>query len=119
MRDAVRLNGLTFFACHGALPHERTVPQEFQVDVEILTDLKPAGVSDRLTDTVDYALIARRVRQVMEGESRQLLEALAESIAESLLSLGPTAAVRVRVKKTAPPLGILAQSAEVEIFREA
>lgn len=117
MGDCIRLSGLRFLACHGALPHEKTVPQEFSVDIELSADLSPAGTSDRLAETVDYGEVARRVAAVMNGRRRNLLETLAEDIFQSLKGLPGVLAVRVRVKKMAPPLGILAASAEVDIER--
>ena len=81
-------------------------------------DLRPPGRSDRLEDTISYAHIYRAVKEVMEGEPRNLLEAAAQSIADRVLSDFPVESVGVRVKKSHPPIrGSIIESATVEIFR--
>ena len=55
------------------------------VDLELERDLTVAGRSDQLADTVDYGAVYQVVREVMEGPPRNLLERLAEDIAQRLL----------------------------------
>jgi len=114
--DRLILQGMTFSGRHGVLPAEREQPQPFTVDVELLADLAPAGGSDRLQDTIDYTAAYELVRDVVEGEHRDLLEALAERIAAGLLSFGGVAEARVRVAKK-PPLPGEFQAFAVEIER--
>ena len=69
-------------------------------------------------DTISYAHIYRAVKEVMEGEPRNLLEAAAQSIADRVLSEFAVASVGVRVKKPHPPIrGSVIEYATVEIFR--
>ena len=117
MVDQVRLMGLRFQACHGVLAHEKSVPQPFEVDVEMATDLSVAGASDRVEDTVNYAAVAATVQQVVEGPAVALLERLATLIAERVLAMKGVGAVRVRVRKMSPPIGVGARYAEVEVMR--
>lgn len=114
--DRLILQGMTFDGRHGVLPSEREQAQPFTVDVELQADLAPAGASDRLQDTIDYTLAHEIVRQVVEGEHRDLLEALAEQIASRLLALGGVTGARVRVAKQ-PPLPGSFQAFAVEIER--
>lgn len=65
--DRIELRGLRFWAAHGALPEEALRPQPFEVDLDLLVDLRPSGRSDRLSETVDYAELCEAVRSVMEG----------------------------------------------------
>ena len=118
--DRIILTGMQFYGFHGVNPEERRLGQSFVVDLEAEIDLRPAGRSDHLADTVSYAHLYRTARQVMEGEPCQLLEAAAENIAELTLSLYPPIdAVRVRVSKPRPPVkGSVIESAAVEIYRE-
>ena len=118
MADRVRLVGLRFQACHGALPHEREVPQGFEVDVEMTCDLSRAGASDRLEDTVSYGAVAEVVRQVMEAAPVALLERLATLVAQNVLGLSGVLSVSVRVRKMAPPLAVGGGYAEVEVVRD-
>ena len=80
--------------------------------------MRQAGDSDRLEDTVSYSLLYRTVKLVMEGESKNLLEATAQTIAELVLTEFPVKGVRVRVKKPRPPIrGSVIDNAAVEIYR--
>ena len=74
--------GLRELGVHGVLPEEQTRPQPFEVDVELRVDLTPAGQSDSLDNTVDYAAVAEAVSRVVTSERYQLLERLATRIAE-------------------------------------
>lgn len=101
--DRILLEGMTFRGRHGVLASEREEAQPFTVDVELAADLTRAGASDRLADTVDYTAAHAIVREVVEGEHRDLLEALAAAIADRLVGLDGVWAARVRVAKK-PPL---------------
>ena len=118
--DRIILTGMQFYGFHGVNPEERRLGQPFVVDLEAEIDLRQAGRSDHLAETVSYAHLYRTARQVMEGEPRQLLEAAAENIAELMLALYSSIdAVRVRVSKPRPPIkGSVIESAAVEIYRE-
>jgi 7,8-dihydroneopterin aldolase/epimerase/oxygenase len=99
MTDRIVLAGMRFVGRHGVLPEERAQGQPFLVDVELEGDLRRAGARDELAYTVDYRQVYAAVRSVLEGEPKQLLEALAEEIATQLLVLERVAAVTVRVRK--------------------
>ena len=109
---------MRFYGFHGVNPEERVLGQEYLVDLTVEMDLGGAGRSDRLEDTISYAHIYRAVKDVMEGEPRNLLEAAAQSIADRVLSEFPVDSVTVRVKKPHPPIrGSIIESATVEIYR--
>ncbi len=98
--DRILLEGMTFFGYHGALPAERELGQRFVVDVEMRLDLKPAGLSDDLSKTVDYGAVHDIVKEIVEGEPLDLIEAVAERIAAAILENHPTiGAVQVKVAK--------------------
>ena len=97
--DRIVLQGMSFQGRHGVRPAERDHAQEFKVDVEVESDLREPGRSDRLEDTVDYTRIRGIAREVIEGESAKLLETLATRIAERVLELPRVAAVSVRIAK--------------------
>ncbi len=117
MADQIRLLGLRFQACHGVLPHEKSVAQPFEVDLEVNVNLNAAGESDRVEDTVNYAMMADIVAEVMAGSPVALLERLASLIAEGILAIGTPESVRVRVRKMNPPMAVGGGVAEVEVFR--
>ena len=84
--DRIFLCGMRFMACHGVLPHEREIPQPFEADVELGLDLRAAGESDNIEDTVNYAKVYDVVSTDLTVTSKKLIEALAEEIAEDLLN---------------------------------
>jgi dihydroneopterin aldolase len=97
--DRVLLEGMTFLGRHGVRAAERERPQEFRVDVEVDCDLSEPGRTDRLEDTVDYTRLRAIAKEVIEGESHNLLESLAARIAERVLQLPKVRAVAVSIAK--------------------
>ncbi len=117
--DRVLLEGMVFFGRHGVLATERELGQRFVVDLEMGLDLRRAGVSDDLAETVDYSEVYHRVREIVEGEPYDLIEAVAERVAASVLETHPRIeVVRVKVSKPDVRLGgtVLGGSA-VEVLR--
>jgi len=103
--DKIMARGLTFMACHGVLAEEKVQPQTFRIDLDLYLDLEPAGRSDDLQDTVSYAEVFDEVRQIVENESYNLLETLAEKIAAALLSGYPLlTGVEITVYKPHAPV---------------
>ena len=119
MGDKIRLQGMQFYAYHGGNPEERSLGQPFVVDLEVELDLRRAGQSDDLDDTVSYTHLYRVVREVMESQPRHLLEAVAEEIARRVLAEHPPVQqVEVRVTKVRPPIkGAVVAGATIEIER--
>lgn len=101
MSDRIRVEGLAVLGSVGVYPHERQARQRLVIDLELEADLGLAGRSDRLSDTLDYAEAARVAREVVTERHHQLIESIAETIAERLLAglAGRVQAVRVRVGK--------------------
>src|SRR5215207_6915083 len=117
--DKILLEGMVFFGRHGTLPAERELGQPFVVDVELRLDLRPAGLSDDLTQTVDYGEVHKRAREIVEGPPVNLTETIAERIAATVLGEHPPVeAVRVKVAKPHVRLGdTLLRGSAVEILR--
>jgi dihydroneopterin aldolase len=97
--DRILMEGMAFFGHHGLFPAERELGARFLVDVALEADLAGAGRSDRLADTIDYSHAYGLVREVVEGEPFHLIEAVAERIADRLLTLEKVRRVTVRVRK--------------------
>ena len=119
MTDEVFLEGLRFYAYHGVNPEERTQGQRFVVDVRIAADLRQAGRADDLAQTLNYSTAYKRVRAIVEGEPRDLIETVAEEIATTLLRDFPSAqAITVTVRKPEVALkGAILDAAGVRIHR--
>ncbi len=119
MTDDVFLEGLRFYAYHGANPEERAQGQRFTVDVRLATDLQEAGLTDDLGRTINYSAAYKRIRAIVEGPPRDLIEAVAEEIAQALLADFPTArSVTVTVRKPEVALkGAILDAAGISILR--
>lgn len=116
--DRIFLRGMRFMACHGVLPHEREVPQPFEVDVELGLDLRTVGESDDLAATVNYAEVYDIVSTDLTVTSKKLIEALAEEIAEDLMNaFARLRWVRVTVHKPAAPIDGIFSDVGVSILR--
>ncbi len=83
--DRIALTGMEFYGYHGCLPEEMVKGQRFYIDAELFLDLRQAGKSDELGDTVNYAEVFEEIRQVVEGAPKQLIEAVAEAAVERVL----------------------------------
>ena len=104
---------------HGGLPEEALRPQPFEVDLELLVDLRPAGRTDELAATIDYAELCEAARAVIEGPHALLLEHLAEKVAERALAVahGRAQGVVVTVRKLRPPVPVELATAAVRVHR--
>ncbi len=117
-QDRIVLKGMQFYGFHGVNPEERVMGQRYLVDLVAELDMSQAGQTDQLTDTVSYTHLYRRVKEVMEGQPVNLLERLAQIIADRVLEEGRVSAVEVTVKKPHPPIkGSMIDYAAVEIRR--
>ncbi len=87
----------------GIYPWERIVPQTIQIDLEIALPTSRACQSDNIQDALDYALIIEKINRILKENHFSLLEALAEHIAQTILTEFRSPWVKVRVAK----LGII------------
>jgi dihydroneopterin aldolase len=116
--DRIILKGMQFYGFHGVNAEEKALGQNYVVDLAVEVDLTLPGQSDRLGDTVSYTQLYRTVKEVIEGESRNLLEGIAHSIAGRVLQDHPVTSVQLTVKKPHPPIkGSMVAYAAVEIHR--
>jgi dihydroneopterin aldolase len=116
MTDRIILENMLFYGYHGVLPAETSLGQRFAVSLAVECPQQTAGKTGELSDTLDYARIYAKVKEIMEGGPCRLLETLAEKIAAQVLALGAVR-VRVTVKKLHPPLPGALDFAAVEITR--
>lgn len=120
--DRIRLTGLSARGYHGILPSERQEGQLFSVD--LVLDLGQRGTAvaaqtDSLDDAVDYSVIAGQVIELIEGEPVNLIETLAERVADVALAHHRVRSVRVTVHKPQAPLTVAFDDVAVSIRRTA
>ncbi|ACA58664.1 dihydroneopterin aldolase [Candidatus Desulforudis audaxviator] len=117
MKDRIIMEGLEFHGYHGVLDAEREMGQPFQIDLELVLDLGPAGRADDLARTVDYSAVYTEVKKTFQARRYRLLEAVAEAVAAAVLSSFPVDEVRVRVRKPHAPVRGRFKYFAVEITR--
>ncbi|MGH9123396.1 MAG: dihydroneopterin aldolase [Acidimicrobiales bacterium] len=117
--DRIELRGIRALGTHGVLPEEQKRPQPFSIDIDLVADLRAAGQSDQLEETVDYGAVAEAVVGEVEGPSVALMERLAQRVADRVLSMaGPRAtSVTVTIRKLRPPVPVHMESAGVQVIR--
>lgn len=98
MNVDIEIYGLEIFGYHGVLPQEQKDGQRFLYDITLTAH--DAGVrTDKLHDTIDYTEVVEVVRRISGDRRFNLIEALAATIADELLSRFEVSRVRVRVRK--------------------
>jgi dihydroneopterin aldolase len=117
MSDVIRLSGLTTHGYHGVFPEERETGQPFVVDLEVRTSIRQAAASDDLADTIDYGALAQAIADVVGGEPRNLIETVAENIAEVVLQDERIASVKVTLHKPNAPIPLTFSDVAIEIER--
>ncbi|MER6139639.1 dihydroneopterin aldolase [Streptomyces sparsogenes] len=115
--DRVALRGLRARGHHGVFPHEREEGQTFVVDLVLGLDTRPAAAADDLTKTVHYGVVAEQVVEVVEGEPVDLIETLAERIAERCLGHEAVREVEVVVHKPEAPITVPFDDVTITITR--
>ena len=118
-RDRIVVTGIRGHGRHGVFDHERRDGQEFAVDVELEVGTTAAARSDDLADTVDYGQVAIAVHALIVGEPVDLVETLAERIADACLAFGGVHAVTVTVHKPSAPIPVPFDDVQLRIRRTA
>ncbi len=106
MTDRISITGIRAIGYHGVYPHERCDGQEFVADVVLELSLRPAAASDDVADTVHYGEVAEGVAAVLSGEPADLIETVAERIADGVLGFSKVDAVTVTVHKPQAPIAV-------------
>jgi 7,8-dihydroneopterin aldolase/epimerase/oxygenase len=115
--DRIRLTGLTVFGHHGVFEHEKRDGQDFVVDVTIWLDLTRAVATDDLTETVHYGELAGLAAGIIAGPPRDLIEAVAGEIAETVMARYPVHAAEVTVHKPFAPIPLTFTDVSVTVRR--
>lgn len=118
MSDSIVFKGLRAQSRIGVTPEERAEPQGLIIDLQLDMDLRPAGASDDLADTVDYSAVTQEVVALAGDSEVLLLERLAQLIADRLLADKRLTGVTVVVGKEAPPIPEEVEGVTVRIVRQ-
>ena len=115
--DIIRLHNMQFYGYHGVSESEKHLGGKFEVDVEMMTDLKEACENDDLDASIDYEAVYKTVNNCVKNDSYYLIEALANSIAKELLIEFSITEIMVRVRKPHAPINGMLDTVEIEISR--
>lgn len=115
--DKMFLTGMQFYGRHGVFHEEKAMGQKFIIDVELSLDLKKAGLSDDIANTLNYADIYAIVKNITTMQSFNLIEALAEAIAHEILASYRVDQVVVKVLKPHAPISGIFDYMGCEIVR--
>jgi FolB domain-containing protein len=113
--DKIIIKDLLVRGIIGVNDWEREHPQDILINIEVEADLKKAGESDNIEDSVNYRTLAKKVIAHSEKASRLTVEALAADIAKICVAEHGVISARVRVEK--PGAVRFAKSVGVEIER--
>jgi 7,8-dihydroneopterin aldolase/epimerase/oxygenase len=116
--DKIYVNGMEFYGYHGVLPEETVLGQRFLVDLVAEIDLKEAGLTDNLEESISYVDLYQVCQGIVEGEPFKLIETVAEKVAMVILEqFAKVKQVSVKVVKPNPPIKGHYHSVAVEIIR--
>ncbi len=97
--DIIYLHDLRIDTVIGVFDWERRVKQTLILDLDMGSDIRRAAASDDLADTLNYKAVAKRVIDFVEHSEYQLVETLAERVAELILSEFGVPWLRLRLNK--------------------
>jgi dihydroneopterin aldolase len=115
--DEITLTGLRVFGRHGVYEQERRDGQQFVVDTTLYVSTAAAAASDDVAETVHYGEVAARIAQIVGGEPVNLLETLAQRIADAMLAYDGVRMVAVTVHKPGAPIDLDFADVSVTIRR--
>jgi dihydroneopterin aldolase len=117
--DAIYITDIRAYGYTGALPEENVLGQWFRVDLVLWMDLSPAGQSDQLADTHNYAIATLAVQTLIRTLPFRLIETLASEIAKTVLRTDDRLSqIQVKLTKLTPPIPDFTGQVAVEISRD-
>jgi dihydroneopterin aldolase len=104
MSDQLAVRGIAIHGHHGVFDFERAEGQTFVIDLLLGVDSQRAAGTDDLADTVDYGTLVADVKAAVEKDPVDLIETLAQRIADVCLGRGQVEWVEVTVHKPHAPI---------------
>lgn len=115
--DIIQLTGIRCYGYTGYLAEERFLGQWFEVDLRLHIDLAPAGKSDQIEDTLDYRSIISEVKNIISTQKFDLVEKLADTLAQAALSHSLVQKVELKLHKVAAPIPDFGGRITIELQR--
>ncbi|WP_104105697.1 dihydroneopterin aldolase [Nocardioides sp. 616] len=117
MTDELTIAGIEAFGHHGVFDFERREGQVFLIDLTLGLDTAPAAASDDLRDTVDYGSLVAKVKTAVETDPVDLIERLADRLANVALGDDRVEWARVTVHKPDAPIDATFRDVALTITR--
>ncbi len=112
--DTVRIRGLKVETVVGVHAWERKLPRPVVIDLELAADVARAAKHDELKDALDYAAVAQLVSEFVTTSDFQLIETLAERLAERVQKHFGVAWLKLEVHKPGAVAGVADVSVSIE-----
>jgi 7,8-dihydroneopterin aldolase/epimerase/oxygenase len=111
-RDIVYIRDLRIDTFIGIYDWEQRIRQTISIDLEMAADIASAAAADDISATPDYEAISNRLIEYVENQHFQLIETLAEQLAQLLLAEFKLTGLRLRLGKP----GAVAAAADVGVI---
>lgn len=117
--DFIKVTNLKVFAYHGVLEEEKKKGQDFYLNAKVYVDMRKAGLTDRLEDTINYDSVCIFLAEVFAEKQFDTIEAAAEYTLQEVIVNFPTIeAMELEIRKPHAPLTYVPEDISVTIYRE-
>jgi dihydroneopterin aldolase len=116
--DFITLTGLRASGFHGVFEQEKRAGQQFVIDVTVWLDVAAAAAGDDLEATIHYGVLAEEVVAAVERDPVDLIETVAQRIADVVLAHRAADRVRVTLHKPSAPISVPFDDVSITITRE-
>ena len=117
--DFIKVTNMKVFANHGVLEKEKKNGQNFYLNAKVYVDMRKAGLTDKLEDTINYDQICIFLAEVFAEEVFDTIEAAAEyTVQEIMVNFPMIEAMELEVRKPHAPLTYVPEDISVTIYRE-
>ena len=115
--DRILLRNFRVLAYCGVLDEEQARRQPFELTIDVVADLRAAGQSDDLNDTINYGILGEQIAELVETKRFALLEYFAQHVADLILADEKAIEVTVEILKLRPPMAQDLAASGVRITR--
>ena len=115
--DQILIKQIRAYGYIGFFAAEKQLGQWFSVDLRLETDLRAAAKSDELAQTIDYGKVVKQTCDLIETSTVDLIETVAEEIAQMVLNMDRVQGVEVTLTKENAPIPDFAGTVAVSIYR--
>ena len=117
--DFIKVTNMKVFAYHGVLAEEKKNGQDFYLNAKVYVDMRKAGLTDKLEDTINYDQVCIFLAEVFAENQYDTVEAAAEYTVQEIMVNFPTIeAMELEVRKPHAPLTYVPEDISVTIYRE-